>query len=33
VVLHVEERLAFLNITATVADCVRESGVREGLCW
>jgi secondary thiamine-phosphate synthase enzyme len=25
-------RMAFVNITQQVADCVQESGVREGLC-
>lgn len=25
-------RRGFINITADVADCLRESGVREGLC-
>jgi len=26
------ERVAFLNVTPQVADCVQRSGVREGLC-
>jgi len=25
-------RRAFINITAQVEDCLRESGIREGLC-
>ena len=29
---QVPERLGFLNITSQVEDCLRESGVREGLC-
>lgn len=26
------ERIGFVNITPDVAECVRESGIREGLC-
>src|SRR5690554_5666278 len=26
------ERTGFINITQDVAECVRESGIREGLC-
>lgn len=26
------QRMAFVNITAQVAACLRESGIREGLC-
>lgn len=29
---HVPSRRAFVNITGTVEDCLRESGIREGLC-
>ncbi|HZM05335.1 MAG TPA: secondary thiamine-phosphate synthase enzyme YjbQ [Candidatus Saccharimonadales bacterium] len=29
---HLESRRGFVNITDTVADLVRKSGVREGLC-
>ncbi|HSW64747.1 MAG TPA: secondary thiamine-phosphate synthase enzyme YjbQ [Dissulfurispiraceae bacterium] len=28
---HVPARMAFMNITAQVEECLRESGVREGL--
>jgi secondary thiamine-phosphate synthase enzyme len=31
-VFHIPERMAFLNITRQVADEVRQSGVKEGLC-
>jgi len=31
-ILNIPERMAFLNITPQVADAVRKSGVREGLC-
>ena len=30
--VNVPERMAFVNITDDVANAVRESGVREGLC-
>jgi len=30
--LNVPERRGFVNITPQVADCVRESGIKEGLC-
>ena len=30
--LHLPERMALQNITPDVAACVRESGVKEGLC-
>jgi len=30
--MNLPERMAFRNITPEVADAVRESGVREGLC-
>ncbi len=30
--LNVPERMDFVNITSRVAEAVRESGVREGLC-
>ncbi|HEX9574229.1 MAG TPA: secondary thiamine-phosphate synthase enzyme YjbQ [Myxococcales bacterium] len=30
--MNVPERMGFVNITARVADAVRESAVREGLC-
>jgi secondary thiamine-phosphate synthase enzyme len=30
--LHVPVRMDFVNITAQVEDCVRRSGVQEGLC-
>jgi len=30
--LNVPGRMSFLNITDQVAQCVRESGVQEGLC-
>jgi len=30
--MNVPERMGFVNITGRVADTVRESGVREGLC-
>lgn len=30
--LHVQERLAFVNITTQVEDALRESGIQEGLC-
>ena len=30
--MNVPERMGFVNITGRVADAVRESGVREGLC-
>ncbi|MBK9990588.1 MAG: YjbQ family protein [Verrucomicrobia bacterium] len=29
---EVPQRRAFLNITPQIEDCLRESGVREGLC-
>jgi len=29
---HVPSRRAFVNITGQVEECVRQSGVREGLC-
>ena len=29
---HVPGRRAFINITPQVQECLRESGVREGLC-
>ncbi len=29
---HVSSRRAFLNITPQVEECLRESGIREGLC-
>jgi secondary thiamine-phosphate synthase enzyme len=29
---HVPERRGFVNITAQVEACLRESGIREGLC-
>ena len=29
---HVPTRRAFINITPQVEECVRESGVKEGLC-
>ena len=29
---NLPERMEFLNITPQVADCVKKSGVREGLC-
>ncbi|MCD6205004.1 MAG: YjbQ family protein [Candidatus Marinimicrobia bacterium] len=32
ITLNVPRRRAFVNITPQVADVVRESGVREGLC-
>ena len=28
----VPTRRAFMNITPQVRDCLRESGIREGLC-
>jgi secondary thiamine-phosphate synthase enzyme len=30
--LNIPEQMAFVNITDRVADCVRQSGVKEGLC-
>jgi secondary thiamine-phosphate synthase enzyme len=30
--MHVKERMDFVNITREVADAVRASGVKEGLC-
>jgi len=30
--MNVPERMGFVNITGSVADAVRESTVREGLC-
>jgi secondary thiamine-phosphate synthase enzyme len=30
--LNIPTRRAFVNITSNVEDCVRESGVHEGLC-
>jgi secondary thiamine-phosphate synthase enzyme len=30
--LNIEERMEFVNITTQVEEAVRESGVREGLC-
>ncbi len=29
---HVPRRRAFINITPQVEDCLRESGIQEGLC-
>ncbi|MFN3534568.1 MAG: YjbQ family protein, partial [Desulfatiglandales bacterium] len=29
---HVPRRRAFINITPQVEECLRESGIREGLC-
>lgn len=29
---EVPQRRAFINITSQVEDCLRESGIREGLC-
>ena len=29
---HINSRRAFINITAQVDECLRESGIREGLC-
>ena len=29
---NVPQRMGFVNITGEVEDCLRESGVREGLC-
>ena len=29
---HIKERMGFVNITPQVAECLRESGIREGLC-
>ena len=29
---NVQARMGFVNITGQVADCVRKSGVQEGLC-
>ncbi len=29
---NIPERRAYVNITPQVADCLRESGIREGLC-
>ncbi len=30
--MHVPERVGFVNITPQIEDCLRESGIREGLC-
>ncbi len=30
--MNVPQRRAFLNLTPQVEQCVRESGVQEGLC-
>ncbi len=30
--VNIPERMAFLNITPKVAEALRESGIREGLC-
>jgi secondary thiamine-phosphate synthase enzyme len=30
--MNVPDRRGFVNLTAQVAECVRKSGVREGLC-
>ena len=30
--LHVPTRRAFINITPQVEDCLRDSGIQEGLC-
>jgi secondary thiamine-phosphate synthase enzyme len=30
--LHVPSRRGFVNITGQVRECLRESGIREGLC-
>lgn len=30
--LHIPDRVGFVNITRQVSDCLRESGIREGLC-
>lgn len=30
--MHLPERVGFVNITPQVDDCLRESGIREGLC-
>ena len=29
---HLPQRMAFVNITRDVDTCLKESGVREGLC-
>ena len=29
---NVPHRMGFVNITGEVEECLRESGVREGLC-
>jgi len=29
---HVPQRMGFVNITGDVEECLKESGVREGLC-
>jgi thiamine phosphate synthase YjbQ (UPF0047 family) len=31
-VMNVPGKMTFVNITGQVADCVRRSGVQEGLC-
>lgn len=30
--IETQQRREFLNLTAEVAECLRESGIREGLC-
>ncbi len=30
--MHVPDRVGFVNITPQVEDCLRESGIREGMC-
>lgn len=30
--MHVPERMGFVNITGAVADALRKSGIKEGLC-
>ena len=30
--MHLPERVGFVNITPEVGDCLRESGIREGIC-
>ena len=29
---HVPQRMGFINITGAVEDCLKESGIQEGLC-
>ena len=31
-VVHLQERMGFVNITRTIEDLVRRSGIQEGLC-